>query len=166
MTTRVLGALQVAALLVSASYGIGFLFGSGEMALTHSMAGGLYGVATALGMLALASFAGRLWKLGMPVWELFGRAFGPPIQRAVALLSLVWMSGVLAAQIAGGVAIAEVIGLPRELAQAAVLVLIHWAALHNWGSWPPAAVHFGPLIALWAYRLWYWYLRDRPAAAA
>jgi hypothetical protein len=114
MTTRVLGALQVAALLVSASYGIGFLFGSGEMALTHSMAGGLYGVATALGMLALASFAGRLWKLGMPVWELFGRAFGPPIQRAVALLSLVWMSGVLAAQIAGGVAIAEVIGLPRD----------------------------------------------------
>ena len=34
MTTRVLGALQVAALLVSASYGIGFLFGSGEAALT------------------------------------------------------------------------------------------------------------------------------------
>jgi SSS family solute:Na+ symporter len=124
MTTRVLGALQVAALLVSASYGIGFLFGSGEMALTHGMAGGLYGVATALGMLALATFAGRLWKLGVPVWELFGRAFGPPIQRAVALLSLVWMSGVLAAQIAGGVAIAEVIGLPRELAQAVVLVLI------------------------------------------
>jgi hypothetical protein len=46
---------------------------------------------------------------------------------------------------------------------AAVLVLIHWAALHNWGSWPPAAVHFGPLIALWAYRLWYWYLRPPPA---
>lgn len=42
---------------------------------------------------------------------------------------------------------------------AAVLVLVHWAALHNWGSWPPATVHFGPLIGLWAYRLWYWYLR-------
>ena len=48
---------------------------------------------------------------------------------------------------------------------AAVLVLIHWAALHDWGSWPPAAVHFGPLVALWAYRGWYWYLRPRPAAA-
>lgn len=49
---------------------------------------------------------------------------------------------------------------------AAVLVLFHWAAMKDWGSWPPAAVHFGPLIALWAYRLWYWYLRPRPLAAA
>ncbi|MCB6177769.1 ferric reductase-like transmembrane domain-containing protein [Rhodobacter sp. Har01] len=48
---------------------------------------------------------------------------------------------------------------------AAVLVLIHWAALHNWGSWPPAAIHFGPLIALWAYRVWYWYLRPRSPQA-
>jgi len=124
MTARVLGTLQVAALLVSASYGIGFLFGSGEMALSQGMAGGLYGVATALGMLALATFAGRLWKLGVPVWELFGQAFGQPTQRAVALLSLVWMSGVLAAQIAGGVAIAQVIGLPAYLSQALVLALI------------------------------------------
>ncbi len=45
---------------------------------------------------------------------------------------------------------------------AAILVLIHWAALHNWGSWPPAMVHFAPLAALSAYRLWYWYLRPRP----
>jgi SSS family solute:Na+ symporter len=124
MTARVLGALQVVTLLVSASYGIGFLFGSGEMALSQGMAGGLYGVATALGMLVLATFAGKLWKLGVPVWELFGRAFGLPIQRAVALLSLVWMSGVLAAQIAGGVAIAQVIGVPGFLAQALVLALI------------------------------------------
>jgi methionine sulfoxide reductase heme-binding subunit len=47
---------------------------------------------------------------------------------------------------------------------AAVLVLMHWAALHDWGSWPPAAAHFGPLIALWIYRLWYWYLRPRAVA--
>lgn len=124
MTARVLGALQVAALLVSASYGIGFLFGSGEMALSQGMAGGLYGVATALGMLTLATFAGKLWKLGVPVWALFEQAFGQPIQRAVALLSLVWMSGVLAAQITGGVAIARVIGLPGYVSQALVLALI------------------------------------------
>ena len=48
----------------------------------QGMAGGLYGVATALGMFALATFAGRLWKLGVPVWELFGQAFGQRIQRA------------------------------------------------------------------------------------
>ena len=56
--------------------------------------------------------------------------------------------------------------LQRWAYPAAVLTLIHWAALHNWGSWPPAAVHFGPLAALSAYRLWYWYLRPRPSAAA
>jgi methionine sulfoxide reductase heme-binding subunit len=49
---------------------------------------------------------------------------------------------------------------------AALLTLIHWAALHNWGSWQPAAVHFGPLLGLWVYRLWYWYLRPRPASVA
>ncbi len=49
---------------------------------------------------------------------------------------------------------------------AAVLVLLHWAALHNWGGWAPAMVHFGPLLAIWAYRLWYWTLRQRPQRPA
>ncbi len=44
---------------------------------------------------------------------------------------------------------------------AAVLTLLHWASLHNWGSWPPAAVHFAPLAALTLYRLWWLYLRPR-----
>jgi len=25
-------------------------------------------------------------------------------------------------------------------------------------------VHFGPLLALWAYRMWYWYLRPHRTA--
>lgn len=49
---------------------------------------------------------------------------------------------------------------------AAVLVLIHWAAMKDWGGWLPALIHFGPLLMLWAYRFWYWNLRPRPAAAA
>jgi sulfoxide reductase heme-binding subunit YedZ len=55
--------------------------------------------------------------------------------------------------------------LQRLAYPAAVLVLIHWAALHDWGSWPPAAVHFAPLIGLWLYRIWYWRLRERPTPA-
>lgn len=51
--------------------------------------------------------------------------------------------------------------LQRWAYPAAVLVLIHWAALHDWGSWAGAALNFAPLITLWAYRLWYWYLRPR-----
>lgn len=111
MMRRALSALQVAALLVSASYGIGFLFGSGEYALQHGMAGAIYGVATGLGMLALACFAGRLWQAGRAVWDLFGDRFGERVRRLVALLSIVWMSGVLAAQIHGAVAVVHLLGL-------------------------------------------------------
>jgi sulfoxide reductase heme-binding subunit YedZ len=55
--------------------------------------------------------------------------------------------------------------MQRAAWPAAVLVLFHWAAMKDWGSWPPALIHFGPLLGLWGYRIWYWYLRDRPAAA-
>ncbi|AJP60137.1 hypothetical protein UC34_24795 (plasmid) [Pandoraea vervacti] len=39
MPERSLGAVRVAVLLISASCGVGFLFGSGEMALSAAMAG-------------------------------------------------------------------------------------------------------------------------------
>lgn len=51
--------------------------------------------------------------------------------------------------------------LQRWTYAAAALTLLHWAALHNWNGWAPAMVHFGPLIALEIYRVWYWYLRPR-----
>ena len=37
---------------------------------------------------------------------------------------------------------------------AAILTLIHWAALHDWGGVGAALVHFAPLAALEVYRLW------------
>lgn len=55
--------------------------------------------------------------------------------------------------------------LQRTTYAAAVLTLLHWAALHDWGGVGPALVHFGPLGLLEAYRVWYWYLRPRPQAA-
>jgi SSS family solute:Na+ symporter len=126
--TKTLGSLQVAALLVSASYGIGFLFGSAELALAHGMAGSIYGVATAFGMLVLALFARRLWAVGLPVWALFGRAYGSQLQGAVALLSLIWMSGVLAAQVQGGVAVLTLLGLDEAHGYLAILLLIYGAS--------------------------------------
>ena len=128
MSERNPGSLQVAALLVSASYGIGFLFGSGELALQHGMAGSIYGVATAVGMFALALVGRRLWAAGVPVWEWFGRAYGSRLQRAVALLSVVWMAGVLAAQIHGGAAVAGLLGLSQGSAFVVVLLLIFLAS--------------------------------------
>lgn len=54
--------------------------------------------------------------------------------------------------------------LQRTTYVAAVLTLLHWAALHDWGGLGPALVHFLPLGLLEAYRVWYWYLRPRPQA--
>ncbi|UOA33851.1 Protein-methionine-sulfoxide reductase heme-binding subunit MsrQ (plasmid) [Sulfitobacter sp. DSM 110093] len=51
--------------------------------------------------------------------------------------------------------------LQRTTYAAAVLTLLHWAALHDWGGFAPAMVHFVPLGLLEAYRVWYWYLRPR-----
>ncbi len=56
--------------------------------------------------------------------------------------------------------------LQRWTYAAAVLTLVHWASLHDWGNPAAALIHFGPLAALEAYRVWYWYLRPRPSAVA
>jgi sulfoxide reductase heme-binding subunit YedZ len=52
--------------------------------------------------------------------------------------------------------------LQRWTYAAAVLTLIHWAALHDWGGIGPALVHFVPLGLLEGYRARYWYLRAQP----
>ncbi|OAN78920.1 iron reductase [Jannaschia sp. EhC01] len=46
--------------------------------------------------------------------------------------------------------------LQRTTYVAAVFVLLHWAALHDWGGTGAALVHFAPLALLEAYRGWYW----------
>ncbi|SFR41464.1 sulfite oxidase heme-binding subunit YedZ [Litoreibacter janthinus] len=56
--------------------------------------------------------------------------------------------------------------LQRWTYAAAVLTLVHWAALHNWESPMGAIVHFAPLALLEAYRVWFWYGRPRNKQAA
>lgn len=55
--------------------------------------------------------------------------------------------------------------LQRTTYGAAVLTLVHWAALHDWGGAGPVLAHFGPLALLEGYRIWCWYLRPRNQAA-
>jgi solute:Na+ symporter, SSS family len=99
MTERSLNAAQVASLLISTSCGIGFLLGTGEFAMHQGMASSLYAVATALGLAVLAFCAPLLWTAGRSIWNWFAQLYGPSVSSHVALLSLVWMTGVLAAQI-------------------------------------------------------------------
>ncbi|MBW3097958.1 sulfite oxidase heme-binding subunit YedZ [Pseudohoeflea coraliihabitans] len=49
---------------------------------------------------------------------------------------------------------------------AAVLTLVHWAALHDWGGVAPAVVHFAPLALLEIYRVWSRQQRRHQRAAA
>jgi sulfoxide reductase heme-binding subunit YedZ len=55
--------------------------------------------------------------------------------------------------------------LQRTTYASAVLTLIHWASLHKWGHPAAALVHFAPLVALEAYRIWYWNRRPRSKRA-
>lgn len=55
--------------------------------------------------------------------------------------------------------------LQRFVYGAAVLTLLHWAALHEWGGIGAALVHFVPLIGLEAYRLGHNLQRQRMRAA-
>ncbi|WP_051888216.1 hypothetical protein [Caballeronia sordidicola] len=101
MTNRTLNAAQVASLLVSTGCGIGFLLGTGELAIHQGMASCLYAIATALGLTVLAFYAPLLWAAGQSLLDWFAELYGPSVSSHVALLSVVWMTGVLAAQIRG-----------------------------------------------------------------
>jgi SSS family solute:Na+ symporter len=123
-----LSAWQVATLLISSSYGIGFLFGSGEVALQWGMAGSIYAVVTALGVAVLALLAPKIWRSGMQIWQVLGAAYGVKVSKLVALLSVIWMSGVLAAQIQGGVAVVKLMGISTIPAYALMLISIFLAS--------------------------------------
>ncbi|MEB8388811.1 ferric reductase-like transmembrane domain-containing protein [Rhodobacteraceae bacterium KMM 6894] len=55
--------------------------------------------------------------------------------------------------------------LQRFVYLAAVMTLLHWASLHDWGGVGAALVHFGPLVALEIYRINYNLKRRRMRTA-
>lgn len=111
MSDRTLKSAQIASLLVSTSCGTGFLLGTGELALHGGMVSCLYAIASALGLVALAGCARGLSVTRQSIWTRLDQIYGASVGRAVALLSLVWMTGVLAAQIRGGMAILTLAGI-------------------------------------------------------
>lgn len=124
MASRTLSVWHVTSLLVSTSCGIGFLMGTGELALQQGMQACLYAVATVAGLLALGFIAPRLWITGQSIWAHFDKLYGSAVCRQVALLSLVWMTGVLSAQIRGASSVLVMIGIPRAASIFAVDCLV------------------------------------------
>jgi SSS family solute:Na+ symporter len=116
MSEHSLNTSQVTVLLIGTSCGIGFLMGTGELALHQGMAGCLYALATALGLAVLAFYAPMLRRGGQSIWSRFDQTYGPSVSHSVALLSLIWMTGVLAAQIRGGSAVLVLTGIPDTAA--------------------------------------------------
>jgi len=124
MADRTLSVWHVASLLVSTSCGIGFLLGTGELALHQGMAACLYAVATATGLLALACAAPRFWKTGQSIWAHFGTLYGPTVSHQIALLSLIWMTGVLSAQIRGASSMLALSGMPHTASMITIDCLV------------------------------------------
>ena len=124
MSERTLKTVQIASLLVSTSCGTGFLLGTGELALNGGMAGCLYAIASAVGLLALAAFARGLSTTRHSIWTRLDQIYGRSVGRVVASLSLVWMTGVLAAQIRGGTAVLTLAGIGPTAALVLVDLLL------------------------------------------
>lgn len=124
MSERTLKTVQIASLLVSTSCGTGFLLGTGELALRGGMIGCLYAIASALGLVALAACSRVLSTARQSIWTRLELIYSASVGRVVALLSLVWMTGVLAAQIRGGAAILTLAGIGSTSALLLVDVLL------------------------------------------
>ena len=109
---RKLDAFSLAALLVSAHYGLGFLFGTAEKALTVGIAGSLYAVSISVGMIATLGLAKFYWTEVEPIWTLLGNRYGNLVKILVG--GLIWSSliGIEAVQIISGAFVLKVLGIP------------------------------------------------------
>lgn len=123
---RKLDAFSLAALLVSAHYGLGFLLGTAEKSQTLGLAGSLYAVSISVGTIAALALAKFYWTEVEPIWTLLGNRYGNLIKILVGLL--IWSSliGIEAVQMISGAFILKVLGAPvlPSLVSLAVLFTI------------------------------------------
>lgn len=109
---RKLGVFSLATLLVSAHYGLGFLLGTAEQAMTHGFAGSLYAVSIALGTTAAIALAKIYWTEVEQIWTLLGKRYGRLVKVGVGLMSWTSLIGIDAVQIVAGASILKLVGIP------------------------------------------------------
>ncbi|NJM69030.1 MAG: hypothetical protein HC862_01750 [Scytonema sp. RU_4_4] len=109
---RKLDTFSLAALLVSAHYGLGFLLGTAEKSLTLGTAGSLYAVCLGLGTIVLLGLAKFYWRQGEQIWTLLGSAYGDGVKVFVGLMSWSSLIGIEAVQLISGASILKVFGIP------------------------------------------------------
>ncbi len=120
---RKLDAFSLAALLVSAHYGLGFLLGTAEKALTLGIAGSLYAVSISVGTIAALALAKFYWTEVEQIWTLLGNRYGNLVKILVGLL--IWSSliGIEAVQMISGAFILKVLGAPMLPSMVALAIL-------------------------------------------
>jgi SSS family solute:Na+ symporter len=109
---RRLNAFSLAALLVSAHYGLGFILGTAEKSLTLGTAGSLYAISLGLGMIALLGLAKFYWTKVEQIWTLLGNRYGNGVKILVGLIAWSGVIGIEAVQMISGAFILKVLGAP------------------------------------------------------
>lgn len=130
---RRLGVMLCAAAMAATHFGGGALMGGASYGFQHGLSGAWYGISTGVGLLLLALFtAGRFRALGLyTVPDVLARRYGGTAVRPLgALLSLVALIGILAAQVNAARSAFAIIGLDGpEAAVVATLVFIAYTAI-------------------------------------
>lgn len=109
---RKLDGFSLAALLVSAHYGLGFLLGTSEKSLTLGAGGSLYAVSLGLGTLALLGLAKFYWSQAEQIWTLLGSCYGRGVKSFVGFMFWSSQIGIQAVQLLSGAFILKVLGIP------------------------------------------------------
>ncbi|HEY9638737.1 MAG TPA: hypothetical protein V6D14_35465 [Coleofasciculaceae cyanobacterium] len=121
---RKLDAFSLAALLVCAHYGLGFLLGTAEQSLTLGTAGSLYAVCLGLGTIALLfTLAKFYWTRVEQIWTLLGNLYGNQVKIIVGLMSWSSLIGIEAVQMISGAFILKVLGVPVVSSMVALAIL-------------------------------------------
>lgn len=120
---RRLDAFSLAALLVSAHYGLGFILGTAEQTLSFGVAGSLYPVCLGLGTIAVLLLAKFYWTRVEQIWTLLGKSYGNSVKIGVGLMSWSSLIGIEAVQMISGAFILKVLGMPVLPTMAALAIL-------------------------------------------
>ncbi len=130
---RRLGVVLCAAAMAATHFGGGALMGGASYGFQHGISGAWYGISTGVGLLLLALLtAGRFRALGLYTVPdyLAGRYGGAVVRPLAALLSLVALVGILAAQVNAARGAFSIIGLEGpEAAVVATLVFVAYTAV-------------------------------------
>lgn len=163
---RRLDAFSLAALLVSAHYGLGFLLGTAEKSLTLGIAGSLYAVCLGLGTLALLVLAKFYWTKIEQIWTLLGNRYGKQVKFLIGFMSWSSLIGIEAVQMISGAFILKVLGvpvLPSMLTLAILFTIVSLLPVEKAGFLFRGLLIFnflGLLYALWVLHGFPGYLRS------